>query len=135
MIGMSGCRDNISAVICIEIRRFRVGCYLGAEVKNRRSLSSVRVISTRINFEITELSAAKWTTREHALDSKTDHIFRTTITNFTDEDAKYWTFSFTDLPALTPDVRALQFGDTAASVRTTFAEEMQTIQGCEELIR
>ena len=59
----------------------------------------------------------------------------TTITNFTDEDAKYWTytpFSFTDLPALTPDVRALQFGDTAASVRTTFAEEMQTIQGCED---
>ena len=59
----------------------------------------------------------------------------TTITNFTDEDAKYWTytpFSFTDLPALTPDVRALQFGAVSASVRTTFAEEMQTIQGCED---
>ena len=41
----------------------------------------------------------------------------TTITNFTDEDANYWTytpFSLTDLPALTPAVRALQFGDTVA---------------------
>ena len=59
----------------------------------------------------------------------------TTISNFTDEDATFWTyrpFSFTDLPALTPDVRALQFGDNAASVRTTFTEEMQTIQGCED---
>jgi hypothetical protein len=39
----------------------------------------VRVLSARIDFEVTELSASKRTTREHALNREADNLFWVTV--------------------------------------------------------